>query len=70
MAYISEYGTSGGYYISLAADEIMASPTSLTGSIGAVSIYLNIQGLAEKLGVRSEVFKSGRFKDIGSPIES
>ena len=67
VAYISEYGTSGGYYISLAADEIIASPTSLTGSIGAVSIYFNIQGLAEKLGVRSEVFKSGRFKDIGSP---
>ena len=51
----------------MAADEIIASPTSLTGSIGAVSIYVNIQGLAEKLGVRAEAFKSGRFKDIGSP---
>ena len=67
VAYISEYGTSGGYYISLAADEIIASPTSVTGSIGAVSIYVNVEGLAEKLGLRYEIFKSGRLKDIGSP---
>ena len=68
VAYISEYGTSGGYYISLAADEIIASPTSMTGSIGAVSIYVNLQGLAQKLGLRAETFKSGRLKDIGNPF--
>ncbi|OYT67976.1 MAG: signal peptide peptidase SppA [Candidatus Wolframiiraptor sp. EX4484-121] len=68
VAYISEYGTSGGYYISLAADEIIASPTSVTGSIGAVSIYVNVEGFAEKLGLRYEIFKSGRLKDIGSPL--
>lgn len=66
VSYIAEYGASGGYYIALAGDEIMASPSSLTGSIGAVSIMVNIAELADRLGLEAETFKSGRLKDIGS----
>ncbi|MEM3921421.1 MAG: signal peptide peptidase SppA [Nitrososphaerota archaeon] len=66
IAYITEYGASGGYYIALAADEIMASPHALTGSVGAVSLVINWAELMDKLGVKAEAFKSGKLKDIGS----
>lgn len=66
IAYITEYGASGGYYIALAADEIMASPHALTGSVGAVSLVINWAELMDKLGIEAETFKSGRLKDIGS----
>ena len=66
VAYIAEYGASGGYYISLPADEIIASPHALTGSIGAVSLVINFAELMDKLGIHAEVFKSGELKDIGS----
>ena len=67
VAYIAEYGASGGYYISLPSDKIVASPNAFTGSIGAVSIIINYAELMEKLGIKAETFKSGRLKDIGSP---
>ena len=67
VAYITEYGASGGYYIALPAAEIVASPHALTGSVGAVSIILNYAELMKKLGIKAETFKSGRLKDIGSP---
>ena len=66
VAYIAEYGASGGYYIALPADEIIASPHALTGSVGAVSVVMNYAGLLKKLGIAVETFKSGRLKDIGS----
>ncbi|MEM0452360.1 MAG: signal peptide peptidase SppA [Nitrososphaerota archaeon] len=66
VSYITEYGASGGYYIALPSREIIASPHSLTGSIGAISIVMSIEELAKKLGIEVEVFKSGEFKDIGS----
>ncbi len=58
---------SGGYYISAAADRILAQPTTITGSIGVIMEGYNLEGLLDKVGVRTEVFKSGRFKDMGSP---
>ena len=67
VAYIAEYGASGGYYISLPSDKIVASPNAFTGSVGAVSIIINYAELMEKLGIKAETFKSGRLKDIGSP---
>lgn len=66
VAYIAEYGASGGYYISLPANEIVASPHALTGSIGAVSLVINFAELMDKLGIHAETFKSGELKDIGS----
>lgn len=59
---------SGGYYIACAADKIIANPGSITGSIGVIVESLNVEGLFRKLGLRSTVIKSGRHKDIGSPL--
>jgi protease-4 len=55
---------SGGYYISTAADKIVALPTTLTGSIGVRSHIINIEGLLEKLGIQIETFKGGKYKDM------
>ena len=59
---------SGAYYVSLAADRIVAHPTTLTGSIGVILMNLNFSGLMEKIGVSDTSLKSGRFKDVGSPF--
>ncbi|MCS7125796.1 MAG: signal peptide peptidase SppA [Aigarchaeota archaeon] len=66
VSYITEYGASGGYYIALPSKEIIASPHSLTGSVGAISIVISWKELMDKLGIKSETFKSGELKDIGS----
>jgi len=58
---------SGGYYIASATEEIVANPGTITGSIGVISEYPNIEQLMKKVGLRSEVMKSGRFKDLGNP---
>jgi len=58
---------SGGYYISLPADYIVAHPTTLTGSIGVIFLRTKIAGLMEKIGVGVEVNKSGINKDMGMP---
>jgi len=57
---------SGGYYISAPADRIIANPGTLTGSIGVIMEITNIEGLMNKIGVKTEVIKSGRHKDIAS----
>lgn len=59
---------SGGYYIAVAGTRIMANPGTLTGSIGVVMQFSNIQELMHKIGISQEVVKSGAFKDIGSPV--
>ncbi|MBC2711841.1 MAG: signal peptide peptidase SppA [Desulfosarcina sp.] len=60
--------TSGGYYVSLPADVIVAHPTTITGSIGVILIRPQLSGLMEKIGVDVQVNKSGENKDIGSPF--
>lgn len=57
---------SGGYYAAMAADEVWALPTTVTGSIGVIATFPQIEGLAEKLGVGVRVVKSGDMKDLGS----
>ncbi len=59
---------SGGYYLSLPADHIIAHPTTITGSIGAIFIYPKFNGLMDKIGLKVEVSKSGKHKDMGSPF--
>lgn len=65
---------SGGYYVSMAANHIMAHATSVVGSIGVIAELTNVQSLMQKIGVRMSVIKSRRadgsesFKDIGSPF--
>ena len=61
---------SGGYYISLPADVIMAHPTTITGSIGVILMRPQVYGFMEKLGVTVQVNKSGENKDMGSPFRS
>jgi protease IV len=58
---------SGGFYIACAADKVLANPGTLTGSIGVIVETLNVEELFRKLGLRAEVVKSGKHKDIGSP---
>jgi len=58
---------SGGYYVAAASNGIMASPGTITGSIGVIIGYTNIQQIIEKIGLLPVVIKSGDFKDIGSP---
>lgn len=60
--------TSGGYYIALPADVIIAHPTSITGSIGVVFLRPDMSGLMEKIGLEVGVGKSGKNKDMGSPF--
>ncbi|HUO78163.1 MAG TPA: signal peptide peptidase SppA [Thermodesulfovibrionales bacterium] len=57
---------SGGYYISAPASRIVANPGTLTGSIGVIMEIPNLEGLMNKVGVKTEVIKSGRHKDIAS----
>ena len=58
---------SGGYYVACAADHIVASPTCITGSVGVVMNFYNVEGLYNKLGLETVVIKSGEKKDIANP---
>lgn len=60
---------SGGYYISCPASKIIANPGTITGSIGVLMELPNIKGLLDKLGIKSEIVKSGKYKDITSPFK-
>jgi protease IV len=70
IAAIMDVGASGGYYVALAADTIVALPTSITGSLGVVMLTVNAQGLMEKIGVAPLAIKSGPMKDAGSPFRA
>ncbi len=58
---------SGGYYISCAADRIVANPGTITGSIGVIMEFANISELLKKIGLQTVTIKKGKHKDIGSP---
>ncbi len=66
VAQLMGTAASGGYYIALAADEIHAQRTTVTGSIGVIFSGFNLAGLMEKLGIENQTIKSGGFKDAGS----
>jgi protease-4 len=70
IAVMLDVAASGGYYIALAADRIIAHPTTVTGSIGVIMISLNAQGLMEKVGLSTATIKSGARKDMGSPFRT
>ena len=70
VASLQSVGASGGYYVALAADTILALPGTITGSIGVLMEFPNTQPLMEKLGVSMEVVKSAEHKDIGSPFRA
>jgi len=64
---MSDYAASGGYYIAMGADAIVAQPGTLTGSIGVFAGKYNLGGLYEKIGVNNESIKRGEMSDIFSP---
>lgn len=68
VAQFLDIGASGAYYVALSADEIVAQPTSVTGSIGVILFGLNVEGLLDKIGVKDQTIKSGSNKDLGSPL--
>jgi len=68
MSVMMNVATSGGYYIALPSDYIMAHPTSITGSVGVIFLRPKVFGLMEKIGVDVSVNTSGKNKDMGSPF--
>lgn len=69
IASCQEVAASGGYYVACAADAIMAQPTSVVGSIGVIFSSLNVEGTMNLVGLKPEVVKSGRLKDMASPFK-
>jgi len=65
VGFMMGVAASGGYYVASACDYIMAHPSTLTGSIGVISIFPNLQELFSKIGVKVNVIKSGQMKDSG-----
>ena len=59
---------SGGYYISCGANLIVSNPGTVTGSIGVIAQFMSIKDLADKLGIKENIIKSGELKDAGSPF--
>jgi protease-4 len=68
IAFIQGVAASGGYYVAMAADRVIAHPSSVTGSIGVIMPGFNVSGLMEKLGVADQSLTSGAFKDSGSAL--
>ena len=69
VASFGDVAASGGYYIAAPADTIMASPNTLTGSIGVFGMFFNAQELMnDKLGIHVDVVKSHSYSDLGNPF--
>ena len=68
IASMGSVAASGGYYIAAATDRIVANPGTLTGSIGVIMETANVEGLLQKIGVEGVIIKSGKYKDVGSPL--
>jgi len=70
VAFMQGVAASGGYYVSVACDKIIAEPTVITGSVGVIAGHFVLQELLEeKLGIQPAIFKSGQKKDWPSPFQ-
>jgi protease IV len=67
IASMGSVAASGGYYIAAPASLIYANPGTITGSIGVLMKFSNLEGLMEKVGMKSFTLKTGKYKDVGSP---
>jgi protease-4 len=65
---MGDTAASGGFYISCGGDFVIAHPDTLTGSIGVISQFFNVQDLLDKVGVDAVVITTGPYKDIGTPF--
>ncbi|MGQ3683523.1 MAG: signal peptide peptidase SppA [Candidatus Loosdrechtia sp.] len=70
VACIMDLGTSGSYYVAVAADKIIAHPTAVTGSIGVVMLHISVEGLLQKIGVEDTTIKTAEHKNMGSPLKT
>ncbi len=70
VASMGEIAASGGYYVASACNHIVANHGTLTGSIGVIARSPNVKGLFDKLGVRMNIIKSGKYKDALSPYRN
>ncbi len=68
VACMMDVAASGGYYLACGADGIMAQPSTVTGSIGTIMQTFSVAGTMQKIGVEAVAVKSGRMKDIASPL--
>jgi protease IV len=69
VASMGSLAASGGYYVSAPCQWIVANELTITGSIGVIIQTFNFRGLMDKVGVRPEVYKSGKFKDMLSGMK-
>ena len=70
VAQLMGTATSGGYYVAMPADRVIANPTTVTGSIGVLFSGINVAGLMHKLGIEDQTLTSGEYKDAGSPLRA
>ena len=68
IASMGSLAASGGYFVSAPADEIWASPHTLTCSVGVIMQFLNLDGFSDEYGVTAVTITSGKFKDTGNPF--
>ena len=66
VAFLQEIAASGGYYVAMASDHVIAHPSSITGSIGVIMPGYNLANLMDRFGVEDQSLTSGAFKDAGS----
>lgn len=69
VAWIRDVGASGGYWIASATDYIVASPMSITGSVGVIGSYLEFSGLLTRYNVTYQRMVSGKYKDLATPFK-
>lgn len=69
IASTQEVSASGAYYVSCAADKIVAHPTSIVGSIGVIFSNFDVADGLEKLGIQSRAIHTGTLKEMGSPFK-
>lgn len=70
VAYLSSTGASGAYYVACAANKIVANPGTIVGSIGVIAEWVSYAELLEWAKLKDIVFKTGEFKDTGSPTRA
>ncbi len=70
VSYFREVAASGAYYVSSGTDYIITDPDAMTGSIGVIATFTEMEGLFDKLGINVTAVKSGQYKDIGSPYRN
>ena len=68
VAVMMDVAASGGYYVACACDEIVAQPSTVTGSIGVIMQMFDVSGTMQMVGVKSDAITSGALKDAGSPL--